>query len=140
MAELKTTLSKASVTKFLATVEDEQRRKDAKMLLNIFNEATGEKGAIWGTAIIGFGKYSYKSERSKQAGDWFMVGFSPRKNYMAVYIIAGFKNYASLLKKLGKFKISAGSCLYINKLSDIDINVLKELISTSFNEMKKNHG
>jgi len=140
MAELKTQKTKASVPAFLATVESEEKRKDSKILLKLFTDITKEKPALWGTAIVGFGTYSYKSERSKQAGDWFMVGFSPRKAYLAVYVIAGINKYQALLKKLGKFKVSTGSCLYINKLADIDLSVLKEIISLGYQEMHSKHG
>lgn len=140
MAELKTKKTKETVSKFLAAVENEDKRKDAKILLKLFTEITKEKPALWGTAIVGFGTYSYKSERSKQAGDWFMVGFSPRKTYLAVYIIAGINKYEALLKKLGKFKVSTGSCLYINKLADIDLDVLKEIIGAGYQEMQLKHG
>ncbi|MGB4844672.1 MAG: DUF1801 domain-containing protein [Ferruginibacter sp.] len=140
MAVLKTQKTKASVPAFLAAVESEEKRKDSKTLLKLFTDITKEKPALWGTAIVGFGTYSYKSERSKQAGDWFMVGFSPRKAYIAVYVIAGINKYQALLKKLGKFKVSTGSCLYINKLADIDLDVLKEIISSGYQEMHSKHG
>ncbi len=140
MAEIKTQKTKESVTKFIAAIETEDKRKDAKTLLKLFTEITKEKPALWGTAIVGFGTYSYKSEKSKQAGDWFMVGFSPRKAYLAVYIIAGINKYPALLKKLGKFKVSTGSCLYINKLADVDLDVLKEIVSAGYQEMRSQHG
>lgn len=140
MAVLKTQKTKASVPAFLAAVESEEKRKDSKTLLKLFTDITKEKPALWGTAIVGFGTYSYKSERSKQAGDWFMVGFSPRKAYIAVYVIAGINKYQALLKRLGKFKVSTGSCLYINKLADIDLDVLKEIISSGYQEMHSKHG
>lgn len=140
MAVLKTQKTKASVPAFLAAVESEEKRKDSKTLLKLFTDITKEKPALWGTAIVGFGTYSYKSERSKQTGDWFMVGFSPRKAYIAVYVIAGINKYQALLKRLGKFKVSTGSCLYINKLADIDLDVLKEIISSGYQEMHSKHG
>jgi len=140
MAENKTQKTKASVPAFLAAVESEEKRKDSKILLKLFTDITKEKPALWGTSIVGFGTYSYKSERSSQAGDWFMVGFSPRKAYLAVYVIAGINKYQALLKKLGKFKVSTGSCLYINKLADIDLDVLKEIIISGYQEMHSKHG
>lgn len=136
MAAIKTHITKASVPAFLAAVEEEEKRKDSKTLLKLFKEVTKEKPVLWSNSIIGFGSFHYKSERSKQEGDWFMTGFSPKKNYLAVYIIVGFKNYSHILKKLGKFKISTGSCLYINRLSDINMDALNELIKVSFAEMK----
>lgn len=139
MAELKTKKNNASVSAFLNAVEDDQKRKDAKALLKIFKEATGMKPKMWGTSIIGFGSYHYKSERSSQEGDWPLTGFSPRKANLTIYIMPGFKQYASLLKKIGKHKISGGSCLYVKKLEDIDTTVLKRLIKDSIKEMKKRY-
>ena len=136
MAENKTKITKESVPDFIAAVEDEEKRQDCKTLLKIFTEATKEKAALWSNAVIGFGVFSYKSERSKQAGDWFITGFSPRKQYITVYIISGVKKYPELLKKLGKFTASAGSCLNIKRVSDIDIGVLKQLISESYADTK----
>ncbi|MEO7308289.1 MAG: DUF1801 domain-containing protein [Ferruginibacter sp.] len=135
MAELKTKITKASVKDFIAAVQDEEKRKDSKTLLKLFAEATKQKAALWGNNVIGFGVFSYKSEKSTQAGEWFMTGFSPRKQYITVYIITGVKKYPALLKKLGKHKASAGSCININRLSDIDLDVLKELIMESFADM-----
>jgi hypothetical protein len=91
---------------------------------------------MWGPAIVGFGKYHYKSERSTQEGDWPLTAFSPRKQSLTLYLLPGFDKYKELLGKLGKHKTSKG-CLYINKLSDVDEKILKELISTSFVETKK---
>jgi len=89
--------------------------------------------------MIGYGSYHYKSDRSKQEGDWPLTGFSPRKQYLAIYIMSGVKNYSDLLSKLGKYKISSGSCIYVNKIEDINIEVLREIISTSVSDMKKNY-
>jgi hypothetical protein len=139
MAEPKTQRTKASVVAFLNAVEDEQRRADGKKLLAIFKDATGMKPAMWGTSIIGFGSYHYKSERSAQEGDWMLTGFSPRKTSLTVYVMSGSGKYAALMKKLGRHKESGGSCVYINKLSDIDIPTLTTLIKTSVEDMKKLH-
>lgn len=139
MAELKTKKNSGSVAMFIKTVEDEERRKDAKVLLKIFADATKERPALWGTSIIGYGSYHYKSDRSAQEGDWMLTGFSPRKQNISIYIMPGFKEYGDLLKKLGKHKVSGGSCLYIKRLSDIDTSVLKKLIATSVRDMKKRH-
>lgn len=136
MAELKTQKTKESVSKFLSTIEEEEKRKDCKTLLKVFTDACKEKPAMWGPSIIGFGTYHYQSEKSKQAGDWFMNGFSPRKQALTIYIIIGVKKYPELLEKLGKYKLSGGSCLYIKRLSDIDLEVLKTLIAESFADMK----
>ena len=87
--------------------------------------------------MIGYGSYHYKSERSKQEGDWPLTGFSPRKRYIAIYIMSGVNNYKDLLDKLGKHKVSSGSCIYINKIEDIDLNILKKIISSSVADMKR---
>lgn len=135
MAELKTKATTASVKDFLQAVEPEQKKKDSFTLLKLFEDVTGEKSVIWGTSIIGFGAYHYKSARSSQEGDWFLTGFSPRKQNLTLYIMHGIKGH-ELLEKLGKHK-AGGGCLYINTLSDIDLTVLKKLIQMNVEYMKK---
>ncbi len=134
MAELKTKRTTQDPKEFLNTIEPEEKRKDSLTLLELFEKVTGEKGAMWGTSLIGFGTYHYKSEKSKQEGDWFLVGFSPRKQNLTLYIMHGNHESTSLIEKLGKHKTSGGmsGCLYINKLSDIDQKILAELIKKSF--------
>lgn len=139
MAEIKTKVNNASVTDFIKSVPDLQKQKDSFVLLKLFKEITGEKPKMWGPSIIGFGKYHYKSERSSQEGDWPLTGFSPRKQNLTLYIMSGASEYKDELKKLGKHKISGGSCLYIKKLEDVDLKVLKQVIKHSFNAMKKKH-
>lgn len=139
MATPKTQMNNASVTAFINGVTDPIQRADAKTVLALFKKITKEKPKMWGTSIIGFGKYHYKSERSSQEGDWPLTGFSPRKQNLTLYIMPGFKEYQPLLKKLGKHKISGGSCLYIKRLSDVDMSVLEKLIKQSFTLMKKKH-
>lgn len=139
MAELKTQKNKASVKDFIESVDNEQKRKDSYELLKIFKDATGMEPVMWGTSIIGYGSYHYKSERSTQEGDWPLTGFSPRKQQISVYIMPGFSDYEDLLKELGKFKISKGSCLYIKKLEDIDTKILAKLIKDSVKVMKKRY-
>lgn len=139
MAELKTKKTRANVRDFLATVEHAQRRNDAFELLALFEEATGMEAALWGDSIIGFGEYHYKSDRSRQEGDWPLTGFSPRKQNMTVYIMPGFSGYQHLLEKLGKYKNSV-SCLYFTKLSNIDREVLKQIVIESVAEMKTRYG
>ncbi len=143
MAELKTKLTNASVTDFLKAVPDEQKRKDGTVLLKIFKEITGEKPKMWGTSIIGFGTYHYKSEKSRQEGDWMLTGFSPRKQNLTLYLMMlGLAESQVLLKKLGKYKTSGGDmggCLYINKLADVDQAVLKQIIKKSYVAMKKKY-
>lgn len=139
MAELKTKVTNASVNDFIDKVPNEQRRKDGYTLLKLFEKITGEKAKMWGSSIIGFGKYHYKSERSSQEGDWPLTGFSPRKQSLTLYVMSGFDGMDELLKKLGKNKTSKG-CLYINKLSDVDEKVLVEIIKKSFEKSKKDYG
>ena len=135
MAEMKTKRNKQSVTKFINAVEHEGRRTDAKAVLKLMKEVTGEKPEMWGDAIVGFGTHHYIYASGRE-GDWPVTGFSPRKQNMSLYIMSGFSKYGSLLKKLGKHKIGK-SCLYINKLEDVDLDVLRQLISESVAHMKK---
>jgi hypothetical protein len=140
MAELKTQATKQSARAFLKTIEPEEKRNDSLALLKIFQEVTGEKPVMWGTAIVGFGKYHYTSERSTQQGDWPLTAFSPRKQNLTIYIMSGTKQSQDLLKSLGKYKVSGGSCVYIKRLSDIDTAVLRKLIRASVAYMKKKYG
>lgn len=139
LAVLKTKENDASVEGFIQTIANETMRKDAGEILSMMKKVTGEKPKMWGTSIIGFGNYIYESPKTGRSGEWFMTGFSPRKQNLTIYMILGFVGYTDLLKKLGKYKISGGSCLYINKLADVDSKVLKELISQSFKTMKEKH-
>ena len=139
MAEPKTKATKASVQEFLNKVEPEEKRQDSFALLEMFEQITGEKAVMWGDSIVGFGQYHYKSERSRQEGDWMLVGFSPRKQNLTLYILHGNQDNPEF-EKLGKHKTSGsgmGGCLYINKLSDVDQKVLSKLIETSYRAMKK---
>ncbi len=136
MAQLKTQATKENPRDFLKTIEPERKREDSLVLLNLFKKITGEKAVMWGTSIVGFGKYHYQSERSTQQGDWPLVGFSPRKQNLTLYIMTGNTGSTELLKKLGKHKTSGG-CLYISTLSDIDEKILSKLIEKSFRYMKK---
>ena len=136
MAELKTKLNDASVEAFLQTVENEEKRKDSMAILALIKKITKAEPKMWGSSIVGFGSYRYKSPTTKREGDWFITGFSPRKQNLTLYIMPGIGNYKDLVKKLGKCK-TGGSCLYINKLADVDITVLKELISTAYKRMKE---
>lgn len=139
MAEIKTKPNKASVLKFLNSIKPEQRRKDGLVLLKIFQEMTGEKAVLFGTSIVGFGMYHYKSTRSTQEGDWPLVAFSPRKQNLSIYVLYESKNkYKHLLTKLGKYKTSV-ACLYINKLADVDLKILARLVKECFRDNKNNH-
>ncbi len=135
MSEPKTKITDKNPIDFLRNVEPEQKRKDSFVLLKIFEKITQEKPMMWGESMIGFGKYHYKSEKSSQEGDWFKVGFSPRKQNLSLYIMYGSKNNPDF-QKLGKYKASLG-CLYINKLSDINQKILGKLIEKSYKFMKE---
>jgi hypothetical protein len=137
MAELKTKVNDASVTDFLNTVEDEEKRKDCFEVVKIMRQATKAEPKMWGTSIVGFGSYHYKYA-SGQEGDWMMVGFSPRKQNLTLYIMPGFERYKALLGKLGKHS-TGKSCLYVKRLKDVDTKVLKELVNESVKAMKKIH-
>ena len=126
MAELKTKKTTASVEKFLNNVADEQRRKDCFRLVGIMKAETKAEPAMWGTSIVGFGRHQYKYESGREL-EWFLVGFSPRKQDLTLYIMGGLERYPSLTKKLGKHK-TGKSCLYIKKLEDVDLPTLKQLI------------
>jgi hypothetical protein len=138
MAELKTKQTDENPLDFIGRVENEQRRNDALMLLDLFATTTSYEAKMWGGSIIGYGQYHYKSERSAQEGDWPLTGFSPRKSNLTLYIMPGFDSYQDELAKLGKHKTSV-SCIYINKLSDIDSEVLKRIIKDSVAEMKRRY-
>ena len=137
MAELKTKENKGSVLKFLNSIQPEEKRLDGLMLLKLFSKITGQKAVMWGTSIVGFGKYHYKSERSAQQGDWPLVSFSPRKQNLTLYVLA-YKKPNPGLAGLGKYK-TGGGCLYINRLSDVDIKALAKLIKTVYMHRKKIH-
>jgi hypothetical protein len=136
MAELKTRPTSASVKDFLSTVEPEEKQQDGFKLLEMFEEATGEKAVMWGPAIVGFGQYHYKSERSRQEGDWPLTGFSPRKQNLTLYVLDGRDEHPELFDKLGKHTTSK-SCLYLKRLSDVDLDVLSKLIRRSFEYAKR---
>jgi len=137
MSEIKTKPSDQDIDLFLSQVEPESRRKDGIELKRLFDSVVSEKASLWNNNMIGYGSYHYKSERSKQEGDWPLTGFSPRKQYLAIYIMPGVKKYKDLLDKLGKFKNSSGSCIYVNKLQDIHTDILKKIIAESVSDMKK---
>ena len=136
MSTLKTLVNDADVEAFIASVPDERKRNDSFELLRLFKEVTGEAPKMWGSSIIGFGMYHYKSERSSQEGDWPLVAFSPRKQNLTLYIMPGFDTLSDLLDKLGKHKTSKG-CLYINKLADVDTQILFKILEQSYADAKK---
>lgn len=134
MAELKTKPNQASVKAFLDCITDEQRRKECSTILQLMKDATGAKPKMWGPSIVGFGSYHYKYESGRE-GDWFLTGFSPRKQALTLYIMGGFQRHEQLMRKLGRHK-TGSSCLYIRKLADLDLGVLKQLITRSVRHMK----
>lgn len=138
MSELKTKQNDASVQAFIDAIEDDRKRQDSQDLLALFTEVTGEEPKMWGDSIIGFGQYHYTYKGTGREGDWMLTGFSPRKQNLTLYIMPGFANYQDLLKKLGKHTTSV-SCLYIKRLSDVDLTVLRELLKDSFNDMKRSN-
>ena len=117
---------------FINNVKDEQKRKDSFVLLEMMKKATGEEPVLWSSSVIGFGNKRYKSPATGREVDWLRIGFAPRKANLSLYISVGIQEHAAALKKLGKHKTGVG-CLYINKLADIDLEVLKEIIKTSLN-------
>ena len=134
MAQNKTQPTTQSVTAFLNTVKDDTKRNDSFTLLRIMKEITGADPVLWGNSLIGFGKTHYKYKSGRE-GDWFLVGFAPRVQSLTIYIMPGFERYETLMKQLGKHK-TGKSCLYIKKLEDIDMNILKELITQSATHTK----
>lgn len=135
---IKTKVNDESVEDFINKVEDETKRQDSLKLLEIYKRVTDEEPKMWGSSIIGFGQYHYKSEKSKQEGDWPLAGFSPRKQNLTLYVMPYYSDLDldGLLAKLGKHKTSK-ACLYINKLADVDIKVLEEIVKRSYQDAEK---
>jgi hypothetical protein len=135
MAELKTKRTEASVDDFIAGIADEQRRKDCTALLAMMKRVTKAPPKMWGASMVGFGSYHYRYASGRE-GDWFLSGFSPRKQDLTVYVMAGFEDYPELMARLGKYK-TGKSCLYLKRLSDIDAAVLEKLIAASVKDMNE---
>lgn len=129
MAELKTRRTDGDVDAFLASVTDERRREDSLALRQLIAVITGDPGAMWGSSIVGFGTYRYRYASGRE-GEWFAVGFSPRKQNLTLYIMDGFDGYDEVLGRLGTFS-TGKSCLYIKRLSDVDLDVLGSLVQAS---------
>jgi len=138
MATQKTRETAASVEEFLNGIENRTRREDGLAMLDLMREVTGEEARMWGSSIVGFGIYHYVYESGRE-GDAMLTGFSPRRQNLAIYVMPGFSAYDSLLDKLGKHK-TGKSCLYINKLADVDLKVLKTLVRRSVQVMRKKYG
>lgn len=140
MAELKTKQTEADVHEFINSFADtEQKRQDSFEILELMQDVSGFEPKMWGSSMIGFGSYHYKSERSTQEGDWFLIGFSPRKTAISLYVYTGCAGQERLLKDLGKFKMGK-ACIYIKKLSDINQEVLAELMRTSIEHLELKYG
>lgn len=135
MSELKTKPGAESVEDFLNSIEDEKKRQDSYVILDLMKQATHEEPKLWGGSMVGFGKYSY-TYASGHSGEWFLTGFAPRKKNLTLYIMSGFEGYDELMVNLGKYK-TGKSCLYINKIEDIDLVMLRELVESSVEHMIK---
>ncbi len=135
MSALKTRKNDQSVDLFLNNIQDERKREDSIKILKILEEITQEEAKMWGNSIIGFGEYHYKYKSGRE-GEWFIIGFSPRKLNLTLYIMSGFAHYENLLSELGKYT-TGKSCLYIKKLSDINIDILKQIASESVKYIKE---
>jgi hypothetical protein len=131
---MKTQQTEVRVSAFLDAVENEQRRADCRVVADLMRAVTGEDPKLWGPSIVGFGSYHYKYASGRE-GDWFVTGFSPRKQDLTLYIMAGFDRYDELMAKLGKYK-TGKSCLYLKRLSDVDLGVLRELVTASVEAMR----
>jgi hypothetical protein len=134
---LKTTKNDNNVEDFLKSIDHEKKQADSFAILKLMKAVTGKEPHMWGDSIIGFGSYHYKYASGRE-GDWFLTGFSPRKQNLTLYIMSGFEEYDDLLSKLGKHK-TGKSCLYINKLEDIDLKTLRELVRLSSEHMENSH-
>lgn len=139
MGAIKTKQTNADVYDFINGFADtEQKRKDSLELIRLMQETTGCEPKMWGPSIIGFGRYHYKSEKSRQEGDWPLIGFSPRKAAISLYVYTGNKEHEHLIKNLGKYKIGK-ACIYIKKLSDINQDELKNLMKESIRYLKSRY-
>jgi len=134
MAELKTRPNDTSVEEFLNGVADEQKREDCFTIVELMKKATGAEPKMWGDSIVGFGTYHYKYASGRE-GDWMLVGFSPRKQNLTLYIMSGFSRYEELMKSLGKHS-TGKSCLYIKRLDDIDMPTLRTLVQESVDHLR----
>ena len=137
MAENKTKATGASVTAFINSIDDKQKRADARKVAAMMRKATGKRAKLWGPSIVGYGTYHYKYASGRE-GDFLMTGFSPRKQALTVYVIPGFEHFETLMNKLGKYK-TGKSCLYIKRLSDVDEKILEQLINRSVKYMREHY-
>ena len=135
MAELKTKVNKASVTKFLDSIADEVKRNDSYMIFEMMRKATNAEPKMWGSSIIGFGVYHYVGKSGRE-GDWFLAGFSPRKQSLTLYMLGGWEQQTALLAQLGKHALGKG-CLYVKRLEDVNMSILRRLMAESVKHAKK---
>ncbi|MBL8058042.1 MAG: DUF1801 domain-containing protein [Anaerolineales bacterium] len=135
MAELKTKPTGQSVARFIQAQADERRRAECQTLVDLMRQATGAEPKLWGTAIVGFGDYHY-TYKSGREGDWFPIGFSPRKQNLTLYAMGGWEAFAPLLAKLGKHKLGKG-CLYLNHLDEVDLPTLRKLIAQAVKQARR---
>ncbi len=132
---MKTKPTSSSVAAFLAKIPDPARRRDCKTLAAMMQRITGERPILWSTSIVGFGKYHYKYDTGRE-GEWFPVGFSPRKNDLTIYILAGLERYPDLLRRLGTCK-TGRSCLYLKSLAGVDLKVLEQLVARGVRDIAR---
>ena len=137
MAENKTKPTQLKVSDFIAGIEDKVKRDNCRELMKLMAKITGNRAKMWGTAIVGYGKYHYKYESGRE-GDFFLTGFSPRKQALTIYIVSGFNINPKLMEKLGKYK-TGKSCLYVKKLDDVDRSVLAQLVKESVAYIRKKY-
>ena len=137
MSKMKTTPTQASVDAFIEAVDDEQKRADSRAIAAMMSAATGAPAQMWGTSIVGFGRYHYRYASGRE-GDFMIAGFSPRKRALTLYIMAGFSEYEALLAQLGKHTIGK-SCLYIKRLADVDQAVLREIVERSVQYIREKY-
>ena len=137
MAELKTKKTGASIAVYLNAIADKQKRADCKAVARMMRDATGKRARMWVGSLVGYGSYDYKYASGRE-GTWFICGFSPRAQNIAIYIMPGFSGFKKLMNKLGKYK-TGKSCLYIKKLEDVDQKTLEELIAGSVKEMRRRY-
>lgn len=134
-AQNKTVANAENPRDFLMRVEHPTRRADGLALLDLFAEVSGFEPVMWGPSIIGYGRYHYKYDSGRE-GDFLATGFSPRKANLSIYIMPGYQDYSDIMDRLGKHKLGK-SCLYVNKLADIDLDVLRELVRTGLDDLNK---
>jgi hypothetical protein len=134
MAELKTKPTRTSVEAFVDGITNEQRRSDCRRLIALMTRVTRARPVMWGPSIVGFGAYHYRYASGRE-GDWFLTGFSPRKAALTIYLMGGLERQEALLRRLGKYKAGRG-CLYVKALGDIDVNVLRSLLTATVRQLK----